>query len=322
LAAVKAPALDLADRPKGDIGHRLDNPLQSLALTDFAERCYRHILTWRIAGMAPLAIDPGLIGRIRGAFGERLAASASATALQGEPCSWSPPSAFEAIWRKQGRMTVGLDHVSPWVLRVDPTSGDLDVSIIVFGVATEWTPAILEAMTAALRHDVDWPGRSGLFAPRVEIKARRLREETGIAPRHDQPFSEPDRLSLTMLTPLALTGADPREKPASLIIGLLNRLEGIARWHEASLIEWADMRALKAEARSIRYHWTDTELVRWTRGSNRQDKWIAMRGLSGTLTIEADQPLSETLLMLITLGEACHFGADIAFGCGRYEVCD
>lgn len=100
------------DRP-GPIAARLDSPVHIVDPARLAQIWFRCVATWRLRGLAPLAPDAGLAGRIRGDFGNRLAASASAEALHDRPCSFSPPCAFEALWRKQGRMSAGFDHASP-----------------------------------------------------------------------------------------------------------------------------------------------------------------------------------------------------------------
>src|ERR1700736_3586963 len=176
MTPIPASLRDRADKPKGEIGQRLDAPEREVALAGLCAIWRRGVVTFRLAGLAHLIIDAGLPGRIRGAFGERLKAAASVQALADQPCPWNPPCALEALWRKQGRMSDGFDHASPWVIGLDPIRGDLDTTLTVFGFANDFLPAAVEAMTAALAHDVDWRGQTGLFVPRINITGRRVVE--------------------------------------------------------------------------------------------------------------------------------------------------
>lgn len=307
---------DPADSPKGEICHRLDEPSAVIDLPGLAEAWIEQRATWRLAGLAALGADPGLCGRIRGAFGHRLMAGASPATLVGEPCPWSPPCAFEVLWRKQGRLRAGLDHASPWVIATDPRNGHLDVSLSLFGFAVDWMPAAIEAMTAALRQDVDWRGQTSFFIPRIEILGRHVRASEGPV----LPEEAVRGAQLTLLSPLALSGVDPRERPGALLMGLLARVEALARWHDATLADTIDHKALGMLSRELAYDWRDIVPVRWARGSKRQDRQLTMRGLLGELEITAQEPFGSDVLSLLALGERCRFGADVAFGCGRYAL--
>lgn len=299
----------------GEIGARLNASTHMLIPTQLAQIWFRGVATWRLRGLAPLAPDAGLPGRIRGAFGQRLAAGASPEALRDLPCLWSPPCAFEALWRKQGRLAAGFDHASPWVIGIDPHRGDLDVTLTLFGFANDWLPAAVEAMTAALVHDVDWAGQTRLFVPRIEIADRHVTEFEGVEiPPAASGFV------LTFVAPLALSGADPRDRPASLITGLGQRLEALARWHDATLNGAFDRTALAPLAHALDYAFYDSEIVTWTRGSRKQDRAIPMRGLTGALAISGSATENHLTGVLLALGATCHMGADAAFGCGRYVL--
>lgn len=306
---------DRADKPKSPLGQRLDAPLDALDLPGLAARWFGGVLRFRLQGLAAFAADPGLPGRIRGALGERLKLSASEAAIAGQPCPWQPPCAFEVLWRKQGRMSAGLDHASPWVIGLDPVAGDLEVTLTLFGFANEFMAAASEAMTAALLGDVDWRGATGLFVPRLSILERQIGEAAAIeAP---PPL---DTLRLAMLSPLALTGADPRERPGSLVSGLARRLETLARWHDATLAPLVDPRALGQRAAALDWQFDEVVVLNWQRGSRRQDKAIPMRGIVCGIEISGLGPDDADLRLLLALGEACFFGADVAFGCGRYAL--
>lgn len=299
----------------GEIRQRLDNPSMVVDLVHLAAHWHRQTVQWRLPGLAALARDPALVGRIRGAFGQRLIQAASAEAIAGRPCNFDPPSAFEAVWRKQGRLAPGYEHSAPFVIGIDPHAGALHVSLTVFGFATEWMPAIVETMTCALQHDVDWAGETRLFVPDICIAGRSFYAQDGI----DIAAEPAMAMALDFVSPLALTGADPRIKPASLIIGLARRIAALARWQDLLLSDPA-IDALCAGARLLSYDFEDFQEVRWRRGSKRQDRWIPMHGYLCRLIISGENAVPPDLDLLIRLGATCHIGADVAFGCGRYEI--
>ncbi len=187
------------------------------------------------------------------------------------------------------------------------------MSLTIFGFATEWTGAALEAMTQALP-DVDWAGPSSAdrFVPRIDIEGRTLQTIEGMA-------SPPQRarIDIELVTPLALGGVDPRERPAGLIVNLARRIEALARWHDATLEGHLDLKALGHAARALVWDFDVTE-TRWMRGSKRQDREIPMRGLLGQVAIKGD--LAADIATLLAFGETCHWGGDVAFGCGRMAI--
>src|SRR6202035_4244197 len=132
---------DGANKADSEIGARLNAPQEVVTPASLAAIWRRGIVTFRLRGLAPLIVDVGLLGRIRGALGDRLALSASAPALLDRPCPWNPPCAFEALWRKQGRLSSGFEHASPWILEIDAIRGDLVVTFTVFGFANDWLAA-------------------------------------------------------------------------------------------------------------------------------------------------------------------------------------
>jgi hypothetical protein len=254
-----------------------------------------------------------LAGQIRGGFGDELLRAASPESAGGAPCLWKPPCAFEALFRKQGRMTPGTDFPSSWVLSIVPYRDDLVVRMCLFGIACEWAPAAAEALTVVLAHRVAWKKTAGGFVPPPCIESRRVEAITlGAKP----PV---ERLALEFLSPLAVSGRNAMEdaRPAFTSLGL--RLEGIARWHGLSLaqVDWqATVKALNALA----WDWEEATSVAWRRGSHRQDKWITMQGVLGRLVVSGPGLVNPRLSTLFQLGSLVHVGADIAFGCGWYEI--
>ena len=57
------PLRDRADKPKGEIGARLDLPAHVVDAATLAAIWRQGIVTWRLGGLAPLITDAGLPGR-------------------------------------------------------------------------------------------------------------------------------------------------------------------------------------------------------------------------------------------------------------------
>jgi hypothetical protein len=297
----------------GAIGAFLRTPAEAVDLAAFCARFQASRIRVRLDGMAPAATDLALAGRLRGALGNVLVRTASPETAAGKPCPWDPPSAFEALFRKQGRMTPGTDFPSPWVIGVTPRHGDLEVTLTLFGIATEWAPAAAEAMVDACAR-VDWPAAAKVFVPAARAVERRVDRVT-IA---DLP-NDAGAVALTFLSPLVGSSKNPVEAPASAFTSLGLRLEGLARWHGLTLAP-VDWRALAGLLVSAAWMWSEADIVTWQRGSQRQDKWIGMKGVLGSLHVEADPATMRAIAPLLQLGRVAHVGADIAFGCGRYRI--
>jgi hypothetical protein len=254
-----------------------------------------------------------LPGRMRGALGEELLRGASPQSAQGAPCPWEPPCAFEALFRKQGRMTPGADFPTPWVLALAPRRDDLLVRMCLFGIACEWGSAAAEALTVVLRERVDWREATGSFAPAPSITSRKVEAMTAPSMQTTQ------LLVLDFMSPLVISGRNAAEdpRPAYTTCGL--RLEGIARWHGLSLAS-VDWRAIAEMLNALTWEWEDVAPVAWRRGSRRQDKWITMHGVLGRLVVSGAALGDPQLSALFRISALLHVGADIAFGCGRYEI--
>lgn len=299
----------------GPIGARLREGLARVDLDGFAERFFAQTIVWRVAGMASAAGDPGLLGRIRGAFGNVLLEGGSAQVLAGEPCPWRPPCAAEMLWRKHGRMTAGTDFPNPWLIAADPHRGDLDVSLTLFGFAGDYAPAAAEAMTAALAKRVDWAGETGLFLPAPRILGRGLSGREGIA------LSAPpvEAVTLEFLSPATLAKTSPLDDPAPMFATLPLRLAGLARWHGLDL-DTSGLPRVKALFARIGWRWRDAREMSWRRGSKKQNASVAMTGVVGALDLSGEAEALSALWPLLAMGEAAHVGADVAFGFGRYAI--
>lgn len=302
------------DVPTG-IAETLASPVATTDIEGLARSWFETNITWNLAGYSQLVADVGLPGRLRGAFGRALMASASPEALGGLPCPWSPPCAFDALFRKQGRMNAGLDFPSPWIIRTDAHRGDLLITLRLFGFAADWAPAAVEAMSSSILTGTNFADdtRSRLQAP--TISGRTIKTVSGLTPPSGGTDSS---LLVTFATPVALSSHSAIEHPRSLMKSAFQRLSGLARWHNLALEE--DLAGTREAVERLGFTWRKSESVAWSRGSRRQDRTIKMVGYLGTLLIGGDE--ADVALVRDALGIAtrCHIGADVAFGCGRFDV--
>lgn len=302
----------------GPVRARLLSPQKAADWRGLAEAWRQADFTWRIAGHGKLIADPALAGRMRGAFGEALVASASPQAAAGEPCPWDPPCAFEILFRNQGRREPGIDFPAPWVIGLDQHRGDLLVRLSLFGFAIDYAVAAAEAMAAALAGRVRYDLSRDIFLPAAEITRRAFAEMQGIDLDRLAKDPSPSALLLEFLQPVAQTSASPIEKPQSLPMTLAARIAGFARWHDLGL-EF-DRQLLRECVRRLSFEWVDPRKVSWTRRSGQQGRVIPMSGYLGTLTVEGTVGDLKAIAPLLALGERVFAGADTAFGCGRYRL--
>ena len=225
---------------EGEIRQRLLAPAEQVTLAELAERWFVSHIDVVISGYGKIAADPGLTGRLRGALGTALAAGASVEALAGRPCPFEPPCAFEALFRKQGRLLAGIELPSPWVIGAAPRGGNLVVTLSLFGFANDWLPAATEALARTVKELVDWKGGATIFLPKVEVR-RSLRVCRGVCTPTVQ-----SSIVLELVSPLTLSGAKPHERPTSL-----NHRAGITRQRPRPLARrWARRYDLEVDKRS------------------------------------------------------------------------
>jgi hypothetical protein len=295
------------------IRDRLLQPRSRGNIGDLHAAWFETVIRCRIPDYGKLVHDLGLVGRIRGAFGEVLKQSASPESVAGEPCPWTPPCAFEALFRKQGRMEPGLDFPSPWVIALDCVGSDLLVSLSLFGFSCDWAAAAADALVQALTKGVNWVPKRDFFVPAVRVTERQI--ETVSPPSLTDTVGQ---VEVCFITPVVLSSSSVFEKPNSLITTLSAKLAGLGRWHDLEIVN--NREALRMAATALVYSWTEVESLSWTRGSKRQDRAVPMKGLRGKLCMEADQNALSIVLPILNLGTRCFAGADVAFGCGRFEI--
>lgn len=287
---------------------RVRNPERQLTLSELAVQWFHALVTVRAAGAGSLANEPRASGWVRGAWGEQLKQAASAEAVAGQPCPWTPPCALDVFFRCQGHVTPGLEIPKPYAVGLTADGGDLTVELRVFGFATDWLEAAADALVRALRHGIRTPdGSRGLT-----VTGRQTHVFDGL----EVPPRTP-ALALEFQTPLTLR----RDVPSaplmpSLIASLGNRVSSLARWQDAAIS--ADWPAIKSAAQALASDERFEPYDGHGRTSSRQQgRRIPVEGQRGTLRLAGDL---EPLLPLLAIGQTCHAGSHAALGQGRYRI--
>ncbi len=297
------------DQARDSVGERLARPAEPVALPDLPDAWPHHRVTV-VGAVAPgsldaveMAADPAMPGRVRGAWGRWLMEAASGEALAGRPCPWSPPCAYDALFRER-RLLPGLEMPKPFVIAVDAVGPRLlAVTLTLFGFSSGWLEGAADALVAAMR--------GGLSLEPLDRSVERL-AAVALPP-------VPALVGLDFRTPLSLRregGLAP--VGAALLSSLGNRVSALARWRDAEVV--ADWPALKAHAATLRYGTDALRVVRWHRASARQGgRRVPMEGLSGTLWIAGNLA---PVWPLLVLGTTAHAGSHAALGMGRYTLTD
>lgn len=296
------------------VSARLTTPRGALPLGDLPGVWFHaHVETlcppprgWTVADLVD---DPALPGRLRGAWGRQLLRTASRPAQNDRPCPWSPPCAYDPLFRDRPALK-GLETPKPYVIAVTPgPDGLICLRLTLFGFATEWLEAAAEAWTLALRGGVGMP--DGVQAVLEPLDRRITAHESLPAP------PPPAAVTMRFTSPLCLRrGGSTHAEIGSLFSSLGNRVSGMARWLDAQIA--ADWRGLKDHAAGLAVDAAGLTPVFWRRYSGRQgDNPIRMEGMRGAVRIAGDLA---PLWPLLLAGETCHVGSHAAQGLGRYVL--
>ncbi|MCK6469903.1 MAG: CRISPR system precrRNA processing endoribonuclease RAMP protein Cas6 [Candidatus Brocadia sinica] len=155
-------------------------------------------------------------------------------------------------------------------------------------------------------------------------RSRRSQEETkgGVnAPQQDcsQENNHNNTITISLLTPLRLRfdgHITDKIEFHVLIRNLLRRISSLSYFHCGEKVE-IDFKGLIEKARAVRQGASDIHWFDWKRYSTRQEEWMSLGGVTGTVSYEGD--LSEFMLFL-RLGEYVHVGKGTSFGLGRYSI--
>lgn len=101
-----------------------------------------------------------------------------------------------------------------------------------------------------------------------------------------------------------------------LIRNLLRRISSLSYFHCGEKLE-IDFKGLIEKAGAVKLIKSDTHWFDWKRYSTRQEEWMSLGGVTGTISYEGD--ISDSMLLL-RLGEYVHVGKGTSFGLGKYEI--
>ena len=260
------------------------NVLPSVSLEILAADLRVAQVAVKIAGRGPLAADPAVLGKLRGALGTDLHSTASLTVRSDQDCTWEPPCSYQVLWRNNGEVRPGYPLPSPLVLETNAIGRDLWVTARLFGRGGDYLGEVSDALIRGIRG-----GLSGVADPPLEVADRHWAETVGI------PIVRQKRLAiLKFITPVLSrnSATGDHAAPRALLRSLVHRVDGIARWNGMRLASDEAKRLLGLVV-AVEGVWKDAEPDDWTRHSKPQDKSFDMQGLMGQLCLGGDlAPLS------------------------------
>jgi hypothetical protein len=295
-----------------EVARRLLAPAARVPLDQLAEHWIAATVEATVPGHGALAHDLIVMNRIRGAFGRILMAGASAAAIAGKPCPWTPPCALDLLFREQARIAGRHGIPKPWALALDRRGFDLIVRITLFGFAIDWAGVVAHALATALRDHIDWKERApGLFLPKPEVERLDIKEVSGaLVPRLRSS------VMMEFVTPLDAAGDDPLDRPASVIGRLARRIDLTARWMDIEIA--ADWRELSAVWNALDYDAASLSRAQLDSRSGRDQKRRFQRGLvQGALAVAGDLA---PIWPVLALGRLTHAGRGATAGLGRYVL--
>jgi CRISPR-associated endoribonuclease Cas6 len=266
---------------------------------------------------------PGYMGSAwRGGFGRALRRAVCVTGLPTCPgCRFEAscvyPYLFETAPGGTGGILADYDRVpNPFVLappweegRLVSEGGETGLRLTLIGRAIEHAGFARQAVAEA--------GLRGLGPDRGALD---LLSTDPITPPPAGPC--PDRVEITLLTPLRLVEAGrlvgPRAlRPRHLLLALLRRVSTLAERHGPAPLD-LDYRALKECAEAAEFAAAELRWADWARWSGRQQALIRMGGLLGRLSL----PLAglEPFWPFLALAPWVHVGKGATMGLGAVRV--
>ena len=252
------------------------------------------------------------LNKVRRAFGGALLKTASKEAQDPQqlPCSWSPVCGSDLLFREQ--MRIQRDGLpKPYVLLCEPVGANLLLSIRLFGLATQWAPALADSMTLALRETLLQsrinPGLEG-----VDIIGRYMKSEPCQKPMQ---MTGTQDVCLRIISSVDYSATDILHDPYSLLTRGVRRLDGMLRWHGLALErDWA-MR-LAEQAQGFDYDVSGLVKKSIRRESGRQRQSFKDIVLTGALLIRGD---FQDWNIIFPLLESCFIGRGAVDGRGRVQ---
>ena len=126
-------------------------------------------------------------------------------------------------------------------------------------------------------------------------------------------------ITISLLTPLRLRfdgHITDKIEFHVLIRNLLRRISSLSYFHCGEKFQ-VDFKGLIEKAKAVNQTKSDIHWYDWKRYSTRQEEWMSLGGVTGTVSYEGD--ISD-FMPLLRLGEYVHVGKGTSFGLGKYEI--
>ncbi len=292
---------------------RLTHGLDDGGLAALAAAWRHDDIAVALAGMAGFAGSPSLLNKVRGALGTVLLAAASPGVLQRRGCDWPQTCAAEVFFgRRRLYRIAGHDSelTKPFVLSAAPDGQDLVIGMRIFGIATDWTAAVSEALVTALRRHVNWALLARDGAWRVPPIVTVVAVTRQVACRPVPIDSLPDRVDVVFRT-----ATDSERGGSGLPALMARRLALVAPWQRvaAGTVHDDSERALAIAA------WREgdpSSVAVPARGGHRMHGQLA---IPPAMSIDRPTLGVLTVLHLVTL---CNIGRGASLGLGRFACLD
>lgn len=283
----------------------LDGELGEIGLADLLSMWRESDLCFGLKLVGANPHEPGLIGALRGTWGQHLIDAEAAGCTQAHQL-------LNIIFRDTLPSLSESGMIArPVVIETDiHTSGNVSIRIRCFGFSDYLISAIRKTFPEALKKGVWIRGfRFGVIVKDTTIS----RLESLPVPARRSPTQQ---LSLHFRSPYVTGKKHCSPDAITLLESLLRRVSGLCRWHGFKLAPDNDFIQTLS---TLNIDMSKIVLQSWLRHSNRHNmrQPIVMIGFTGNLVIS--DPCKKTI-QLVTLGAQCHAGARTAFGLGRYDI--
>lgn len=101
-----------------------------------------------------------------------------------------------------------------------------------------------------------------------------------------------------------------------LLRNLLRRISSLSYFHCSKRLD-VDFKGLIEKAVTVKQAQSDIRWYDWKRYSTRQEEWMSLGGIIGSVLYEGDM---SDFMALLRLGEYVHVGKGTSFGLGKYEM--
>lgn len=141
--------------------------------------------------------------------------------------------------------------------------------------------------------------------------------ERGVDPSQGENHNH--KITISLLTPMRLRfdgNITDKIEFHVFIRNLLRRISSLSYFHCDEKLE-LDFKGLIEKAKAVKQIASDIKWFDWKRYSTRQEAWMALGGVTGTVSYEGN--VSDFMLFL-KLGEYVHVGKGTSFGLGKFEI--